>query len=173
MLSGKGKVYALAQCTTDQAKKLHGNIMLTYSALCYANRMNFTFDFNGANSLEADDKHAFGAESIQYFDLSLKGKMNSLFNRMDGLIIKNFFNLKKDYSEIIKVLNNFSKSNKLPILDTLNSFNSKTKSRPEGSRRAFYVKSKNSKSVVAVKGTEILSSQLKNSMIIDQKKTFE
>lgn len=75
MLSGKGKVYALAQCTTDQAKKLHGNIMLTYSALCYANRMNFTFDFNGANSpLRADDKHAFGAESIQYFDLSLKGK---------------------------------------------------------------------------------------------------
>lgn len=98
--------------------------------------------------------------------------MNSLYSiEWTASDNKEFFSiLKKDYSEIIKVLNNFSKSNKLPILDTLNSFNSKTKSRPEGSRRAFYVKSKNSKSVVAVKGTEILSSQLKNSMIIDQKK---
>ena len=39
----------------------------------HQNQNKKVFDFNGANSPNrADDKHAFGAETLQYFNLSLR-----------------------------------------------------------------------------------------------------
>lgn len=73
LLIGKKQVYAIAQSISEEAKNLNGNIMLTYSSLIHANENSSIFDFNGANSPDrADDKHAYGAESIQYFNLRLK-----------------------------------------------------------------------------------------------------
>ena len=75
LLVGKQNVYALAQCVTNKARKLSGNIFLTFNSLMFANQHRFMFDFNGANSpLRADDKHAFGAQISQYFDLELVTK---------------------------------------------------------------------------------------------------
>lgn len=73
LLLGKKQAYALAQSTIDKGRELNGNIFLNFKALCYAKEKNIlSFDFNGANSPNrADDKHAFGAETAQYFNLSL------------------------------------------------------------------------------------------------------
>lgn len=75
LLIGKDQVYALAQCVSDRARKLNGNVYLTFKSLMYANEQRYTFDFNGANSpFRADDKHAFGAKLATYFDLELEYK---------------------------------------------------------------------------------------------------
>ena len=50
LLVGKQNVYALAQCVTNKARKLSGNIFLTFNSLMFANQHRFMFDFNGANS---------------------------------------------------------------------------------------------------------------------------
>lgn len=74
LLIGKNQSYALAQSTIDKGRELNGNIFLNFKALCYAKEKKIlSFDFNGANSPNrADDKHAFGAETLQYFNLSLR-----------------------------------------------------------------------------------------------------
>ena len=48
------------------------NIFLTHDSLHFAKKKGYSvFDFNGANSpRRADDKHAYGAISTNYFNLS-------------------------------------------------------------------------------------------------------
>lgn len=74
LLIEKKQSYALAQSTTDKGRELNGNIFLNFKSLCYANENKFlSFDFNEANSPNrADDKHAFGADAVRYFNLRLK-----------------------------------------------------------------------------------------------------
>ena len=74
LLIGKKQSYALVQSTIDKGRELNGNVFLNFKSLCYASENKFlSFDFNGANSPNrADDKHAFGADAVRYFNLRLK-----------------------------------------------------------------------------------------------------
>lgn len=76
--------------------------------------------------------------------------------------------LKKSYPKILEQVEILSKPEKLPILDILDVFEGpycgNEISRPEGSHRAFYLKDKASEAIIAIKGTEAVSSQLKDKM---------
>lgn len=73
LLIGKNQCYAVAQSVNDEGKDCNGNIYLTYSALSYANKNSMILDLNGANSPNrADDKHAYGASILSYYDLKLR-----------------------------------------------------------------------------------------------------
>lgn len=80
--------------------------------------------------------------------------------------------LKTSYPKILKRVEMISKPEKLPFLDILDVFEGtylgNKISRPEGSHRAFYLKDKVSEAVMAIKGTEAVSSQLKDKMQKDK-----
>jgi hypothetical protein len=72
LLGSKNSIYAVAQCVTQVGKKLGANIFLTHTSMVFAKQRGYAiYDFNGANSPQrADDKHAYGAASSHYFQLS-------------------------------------------------------------------------------------------------------
>lgn len=73
LLSGQGVMYAIAQGVTKIGREMGGSLLLNYEALALARREGYLFDFNGANSPKrADDKHAFGAKAVKYFDLTFE-----------------------------------------------------------------------------------------------------
>ena len=76
--------------------------------------------------------------------------------------------LKTSHPKILEQVEILSRPEKLPLLDILDVFEGlycgNEISRPEGSHRAFYLKDKASEAVIAIKGTEVASSQLKGKM---------
>jgi len=72
LLVGKQQIYAIVQGVSTKGMMKNGNVLLTFEAIRFANDNKFSFDFNGANSPNrADDKHAFGADITNYYDLRL------------------------------------------------------------------------------------------------------
>ena len=78
--------------------------------------------------------------------------------------------IKSKFPNLINKIKNLTEPNCLPFLETLDEFDDDTLSRPRGSHRAFYIKSSDSLSVLAVKGTEPNSPDLTRLMKIDSKK---
>ena len=74
LMIGKKHCYAIAQCVSNEGRKLDGNIRLTYESICLSKDLGCSvFDFNGANSPNrADDKHAFGAKVVPYYEVFVK-----------------------------------------------------------------------------------------------------
>ena len=74
MLDCNKTTNAIAQGTTSNSGIKNLAVLMNYKSIISArNRGSNFFDFNGANSPNrADDKHAFGAETLQYFNLSLR-----------------------------------------------------------------------------------------------------
>jgi hypothetical protein len=73
LLASKNTIYAVAQCVSEEYRTRDLNVYLTYRSIILARDHGFDcFDFNGANSPNrADDKHAFGARAVPYYELTL------------------------------------------------------------------------------------------------------
>jgi hypothetical protein len=72
ILVGKEKIYMISQSVSTKGMMKNGNVLLTFEVIRFANDNKFNLDFNGANSPNrADDKHAFGADITNYYDLRL------------------------------------------------------------------------------------------------------
>ncbi len=73
-----------------------------------------------------------------------------------------FNELKKINPGIEKIINNLVEKNMIPISDNLDDFKSDQLERPAGSRRAFYWYFSGDENVIAIKGTEVISTFIKN-----------
>lgn len=82
-------------------------------------------------------------------------------------IWKKFINLQK--TNLSKMFSIDITKSTVPTIENLNDFFVDNIFRPSGSRRAFYITAKNG-SVLAIKGTEIVSKKLKNAFIKDASK---
>lgn len=73
ILIGKKRSYAIAQSVTSYARKASASILLTSFSIEFSKKLDCQiFDFNGANSPKrGDDKHAFGAYTVPYMELSI------------------------------------------------------------------------------------------------------
>ena len=78
-------------------------------------------------------------------------------------------NILREIPELIKIVKKITEVNGLPIKKTLKDFINGPFTRLPGSRRAYYWKYGSSADVIAIKGTEIISQELKNTLINESK----